>query len=411
MKFDTPTLFTGVMIADFAGAAVLLLFFVLWKARTRCCARSLLLWAAGMFIAGTGTFLVGARGTIPDSFSILAANALLILGLGLRRSGLAAFFGKPPRTWIAAAMAATWLALYQYPAFQQSFLARVNFVQGCLILCCLSMIWMAASDNREKLASARLLLLATLIEMAGYIWFAGHQNALLFEDFPTVFQQGFMTVFLMVELFARVLAIVLQVCLVVERSLLGFKEKANKDPLTGLPNRRAFRDGAETWITGQARPGKSFSLIMFDLDHFKSINDNFGHAMGDAVLQLFGRILRDSLGPDAIPGRIGGEEFVVFLPGEGRELALLTTQRICRKFSVECQEASGGKLQVSASVGLVTAGPGTGLDRAMEAADRGLYRAKRQGRSQVVTMDLAADGLLKRTTAATAFSALRRRIA
>jgi diguanylate cyclase (GGDEF)-like protein len=147
------------------------------------------------------------------------------------------------------------------------------------------------------------------------------------------------------------------------------------------------------------------------MDQFKSVNERFGQAMGDALLQLFARILKDTLVENAISGRVGGAGFAVFLPEGNKELAHLTAQRICRRFGLECQEASGGRLMVTASVGLVSASVSTPLERAMEAAEGGLHRAKKQGRAQIVTMDLAPNGRLIKDAKRTGFSVLRKKAA
>ncbi|WP_428672962.1 GGDEF domain-containing protein, partial [Roseibium sp.] len=177
-----------------------------------------------------------------------------------------------------------------------------------------------------------------------------------------------------------------------------------------LPNRRAFIDDAEAALAGPKAFEHKYSLIVFDMDALKSVNERYSHAMGDALLQLFSRILRDNLSGEAICGRIGGEKFAVFLSDCDREFALLTAQRICRRFKVDCREATGGRLAATVSVGMVTANCDTVFARAMEAAVNGLCKAKRQGKAQIVTMDLCSDGLLKRSTAA-AFSSLRRKAA
>ncbi|PVB63545.1 hypothetical protein DCO57_01760 [Labrenzia sp. 011] len=411
MNFDTPTLFASVMVAKLAGSAVLMLFFLFWKARCPACARSLVIWSCGMFLAGSGAFLIAMRGVIPDGVSILVANTLVILGVGLGRSGFLVFLGNRPVIWLNFAVAGLWVALCIYPPFFGSFQARVNFIQSYLILTCLSIVWVAFRQNREKLHTVRLLGVTTLIECTGYVWFTVNQNVMLYPDFPTAFRENFMTVYLVTILLAIVMTILLPACMIVERSLNGFREQANQDVLTGLANRRAFLNSAQGWMSEHATGSQAFSVIMLDLDKFKSVNDRFGHAMGDAVLQLFGRVLKDTLGVTAVSGRLGGEEFAVFLPDCDRETALLTAQRICRRFKVECREASDGKLAVTASAGVVSANGKVNLDRALEAADKGLYKAKRQGKAQIVTLDFTPDGGAQNSRVGEGFSSPRRKAA
>ncbi|WP_299813924.1 GGDEF domain-containing protein [uncultured Roseibium sp.] len=411
MTLDTPTLFTSVMVAKFAGSAILILFFLFWKARSAVCARSLLIWSCGMFLAGIGALLIAMRGVVPDGLSILAANTLVILGVGLGRSAFATFLGGRPAIWLNFAVAGVWIAFCLYPPFFGSFLARTNFVQSYLILTCLSIVWMAFRQNRDNLHTVRLLGVTTLIECLGYAWFTGNQNVLLYPDFQSAFPQGFMAVYLVTILLATVMAILLPACMVVERSLHGFREQASQDALTGLANRRYFLDGTQDWMSESRADGGTFSLIMLDLDGFKSVNDRYGHPMGDAVLQLFSRVLKDTLDVTAVPGRLGGEEFAVFLPDCSQEPALLTARRVCRRFSMECREASGGKLTVTASAGVVTASCNVTLERALEAADKGLYKAKRQGKAQIVTMDFSPEGELQNSVTEPAFSSQRKKAA
>lgn len=411
MTLDIPTLFTCIMIAEFAGSVILLVFYLFWPSRSMACSRSLALWSVGMFLAGCGTVLFALRGTAPDILSIVAANFLLILGTGIRRSGFAVFLGLRSHVWLFATIAFAWIVLYQFPEFRDNFIVRVNYVQSVMILSALWMVWMAFFENREKLYSARMLGMTTLVEAAAFMWYTVNQNILALPSFQSGYAEGFMSVYLLIVMFSIIMTIVLPASMVIERSQHGFREQALQDELTGLPNRRAFLNDAEDWISVNASPSGVYSLILFDMDQFKLVNERFNQAMGDALLQLFARILKDTLAENAVPGRVGGAEFAVFLPAGDKELANLTAQRICRRFGLECQEASGGRLIVTTSVGLVSAGVSTPLERAMEAAEGGLHRAKKQGSAQIVTMDLAPNGKLVKDAKTTGFSVLRKKAA
>ena len=115
MMLDTPTLFTCIMVAEFVGSAILFLFYLFWPGRSGACARSLALWSAGMLLAGFGTVLLAMRGGIPDVLSIVAANFLVILGTGMRRSGFAVFLGRRSHVWVFAALALSWLVFCTFP--------------------------------------------------------------------------------------------------------------------------------------------------------------------------------------------------------------------------------------------------------------------------------------------------------
>ena len=107
-----------------------------------------------------------------------------------------------------------------------------------------------------------------------------------------------------------------------ERAELRYMAAASIDPLTGVSNRRAFMETAEELLKAHASDKRPLSLILFDLDRFKSVNDNFGHAAGDTVLKRFADVARSSLRASDILGRPGGEEFAVLLPGSNKAAAL-----------------------------------------------------------------------------------------
>ena len=151
---------------------------------------------------------------------------------------------------------------------------------------------------------------------------------------------------------------------------------ATTDMLTGLPNRRAFMDRARRALE---REGAGV-LLLLDADHFKRINDQWGHGAGDAALVAIGGHLRAVLRPGDILGRLGGEEFAAFLPSTPLEQARGLGQRLCAPIAVE---GVPGALPVTLSVGAASARGGASLDRLMAQADRSLYRAKAEGRARM----------------------------
>lgn len=400
------------MIAQFAGSVVLFLFLVFWPGRTLACAKSLALWSSGLLLSGFGTFFLGQRGEIPDLLSIVAANFLVTLGIGLCCGGFAMFLGQRSRIWFFAMLAFVWLVLCAYPGFYESFIARMNYAQGALILSFSWVAWLAFKRNRENLYSAKLLGVTALIEVAAFVWCTVHQNLLNLPSFEASFPKSFMTVYLVTVLFCICMFALLPAAMVIERTLQGFRAKAFQDELTHLANRRAFLRDSEEWLwDSQEEKGKFYSVVLFSLDKLEDVNKKFSHAMGDALLQLFGRLLKDGVPGKAIPGRIGNAEFAVFLPEADQELAHLTAQRICRRFGVECKQASQGKLAGTASVGLVTTSSETLLDRAMEAAERGLQKAQKKGAAQIVAVNLSSNGREIRDAKLIGFSSLRKKAA
>lgn len=154
------------------------------------------------------------------------------------------------------------------------------------------------------------------------------------------------------------------------------------DQLTGLNNRRYFDDHFEVERAKVKRYGNALCLIMIDIDHFKPVNDKFGHQVGDLVLKEFSLVLRKSIRSSDILSRWGGEEFIILLPGTTMSNSLLIAEKI-RKAIAGRQFAKIGKL--SASFGVSEVNTKTASNReAIHHADEALYQAKRNGRNQVV---------------------------
>jgi len=181
---------------------------------------------------------------------------------------------------------------------------------------------------------------------------------------------------------------VFMVVLARERIELGYKQASRLDELTGIANRRAFFERAERLLRRCYEGGSSCSVIVFDLDHFKQINDTRGHAAGDRVLRTFADIARATLRPNDLFGRHGGEEFAVILPGTGAEVAYVIAERVRQAFATTSEDPDVAASHPTVSAGVATVTGETGLEAVMEIADRALYRAKRLGRNRVECPDL-----------------------
>lgn len=161
---------------------------------------------------------------------------------------------------------------------------------------------------------------------------------------------------------------------------------ATTDALTGLLNRRAFHDalGRENLLS--ERHTYPWSLLLLDADHFKRVNDTYGHAAGDAILQGFARVLGKVARRSDIVGRWGGEEFVVALPHTGAPGARVAAERVRRAIAAEAFPIPGGEpLRMTASVGVATATASVPIESIIAAADEAMYAAKARGRNRVET--------------------------
>jgi diguanylate cyclase (GGDEF)-like protein len=169
---------------------------------------------------------------------------------------------------------------------------------------------------------------------------------------------------------------------VFENAYRQVREAADRDPLTGLANRRCLNRLLEHHLKEWENSRQPFSVIMADLDHFKEVNDTFGHVVGDQVLVKFAACLQTQCRPIDLVARFGGEEFVVLLPHEEVETAAYIAERL-RQNIVMTAVNELGQRHLTASFGVAQTASGDSVHRLLQRADAALYRAKSLGRDRV----------------------------
>jgi diguanylate cyclase (GGDEF)-like protein len=168
-------------------------------------------------------------------------------------------------------------------------------------------------------------------------------------------------------------------------------EETRLDSLTGLHNRRAFEEMIQREVLLAARDNTPLTLLMMDLDHFKQLNDTWGHALGDRALRTFGGVLLTVTGSRDAVARLGGEEFAILLPGRSPRSALSLAERL--RATVEGLRLSEGEelVRFTVSIGLSSLQPGeAGFEPMLRRADRALYKVKRSGRNRVLLAETEA---------------------
>jgi len=178
----------------------------------------------------------------------------------------------------------------------------------------------------------------------------------------------------------------LQLNMTKERTELKHKINSLIDPLSGVANRRAFLERAGNLLARLKTDQEPLAMLLFDLDRFKQINDRYGHAVGDAVLQAFAGSASATLGSDVLFARIGGEEFASCLPVGDLDEAYAIADRVRRNFVAAAAHFGSDDLTPSVSAG-VTLGrdPQATVTDLLSVVDRALYRAKEHGRNRVET--------------------------
>ncbi len=174
----------------------------------------------------------------------------------------------------------------------------------------------------------------------------------------------------------------------IRESLSQSEERAKTDTLTGLPNRRALEEFFRKVQAEAMEKGQPLSVLLIDIDHFKKFNDNFGHGVGDQVLRLVAKALRERVRDIDLPARYGGEELIAVLPGADLATCAAAAERI-RRSICECKitrRSTGEELPgITVSIGVGQFQPGEPMESLVDRCDRALYQAKKCGRNRVVT--------------------------
>jgi diguanylate cyclase (GGDEF)-like protein len=178
-----------------------------------------------------------------------------------------------------------------------------------------------------------------------------------------------------------------------EQQNLKLKEQATTDALTGLSNRAKFDQFFREQFTAAAVAGRSLSLLMIDVDKFKSVNDKHGHPTGDEVLRQIGKLLRTAARAQDLAARYGGEEMSLVLPGTGKATAAAIAESIRRTVAAKPIKTESTALPITVSIGVATLEPGSPLKQPahlLKAADLAVYAAKHGGRNCVKVFSLPA---------------------
>ena len=206
----------------------------------------------------------------------------------------------------------------------------------------------------------------------------GHVDLSDSERFRTVFQ--YVVLSSIVMLVMRAFGVLMLANAYITAELRHFAER---DPLTSVYNRRSFMTLLDKSVNLMQRMHSPLSLLGLDLDHFKRINDTWGHGSGDQALRHFVQLVSDHLRNEDVIGRVGGEEFLIFLPNTGLEAAAGVAERL--RALIEAQPVAGphGPIALTVSIGVTLIAQGEAQEAALQRVDEAMYRAKAKGRNRV----------------------------
>lgn len=381
MQLDIRTLTFNLLL--FALVFAVGIYFV---QRSQPGVRGLRWWAAANAVGGIGFMLLSLRGLIPDFLSIVLANCLLLAALFCFHEGIARFRGRPnPRPWLGPLLLAILaLLLFRYTYILPSIATRIVVVALLTSVPAVMAARLLAADVPPKLRSSHWFTASAFIQFAALsIGRALHTLTAPPADLMSagpVHALYFLSIFflLVVATFGSVWMTTVFLATELER-------QARTDPLTGAMNRLALTENIAREISRARRGDRPLSLLMFDLDHFKLLNDRLGHQAGDRALHAVARLTHHELRASDILARYGGEEFVAVLPDTDKAHAAETAERLRRRIEAQRIDHGDGAV-LTASFGVASfPQDGTDLDGLVARADAMLYAAKQAGRNRVAS--------------------------
>jgi len=339
-------------------------------------------WSAALLLLFAGGLLVAGRGKLPNVVSISVSSFLLWSGLYLAYVGTQRFFGAKPRIapWMALitglALVQLWFSLVE-PSY------HMRLVLSTVVTACLAGVHAWLIFRQGSITFARGLAVGVLLFLFGaqvmrLVTSFSAPFPLNAEFFDTsALQLTYITSFA----FSVLLFSISAVLMATDRLRIELEHLANHDSLTNALTRRHMDDACRSELERCRRHGRSMALLIMDLDHFKEVNDTYGHQAGDQALINFvagvNALLR---GPDQL-GRFGGEEFVALLPDTSLDEAISVAERIRDACTLAGQAPA-----CTVSIGVTTnRKDNDSVDTLLARADAALYRAKAAGRNRVET--------------------------
>ncbi len=379
VSLDLNTLF---LVTIYVEAILGLLLLFAWVQNSEI--QAVAWWGSAHLLRAGSITMFGMYGQLPDVFSIDLANVILLTSFAATWTGARIFDGGEPAPVGIVAGAALWLFVSRLPMFDASMEFRALLSAGIIA----SYTWLAAAEFRRGRAEPLVSRLPAIFMLFahGALFLLRPPLAALLPWSPNnqVFGSVWLTVLSSEALMFTISIAFILLAMAKERAEQSHKTAALVDPLTGLVNRRGFFQESRRIIKRQADNPQLAAVMLIDLDNFKSINDRYGHAVGDKVLQIFAETAVQAVRPSDFVGRLGGEEFAAVLYNVGRERAMIIAERMRTSFAEATSMVGDRAVSATASVGMVFSDRAEfDLSELLIQADKALYEAKERGRNRV----------------------------
>ncbi len=344
-------------------------------------------WAAALLVNAFGHLLLVLRGQVPDLLSVVVGNTLLSGVLVAMIAAIYQFHGRPIRWWLL--LAPTALVMASVTVFIDNFPARVGLVGMTIGL---QSVWAlaAALQRRHATVGRGQWLLVAGLALEALVLVGRSVVAISVPDAElNILQSSSMqTLTFLATFFVVLVSSMGFVFMSRDRADENNRVMAALDPLTGVANRRSLIAALDRDAARAVRTREPIALMMVDIDHFKHVNDQYGHPVGDQVLCSVVNVLRQRVRAQDLVGRYGGEEFMVLLPDTGLLGAEQLARELCKAVEVSrCRVdgVEGDGIAVTVSIGVFGGRleSGDSWDMLIAAADRALYQAKKNGRNRV----------------------------
>ncbi len=379
MSLDINTLF---LVTIYVEAMLGLLLLFAWVQNAPITAVAW--WGGAHLLRAASIVLFGLYGSVSDLISIDLANAVLFTTFAVTWTGARVFDGRAWSPVGLLAGAVLWLLLCRTPIVTESIEARVFISSGIIT----TYTWLAAYEfwrGRSEPLVSRWPAIFMLFAHGALFLLRTPLNAILpWSANSHVFESVWMTVLSFEALLVTIAIAFILLAMAKERTELLHKTASLVDPLTGIPNRRAFMETADSRALRHESNTKPAAVLLIDLDHFKQINDAFGHGVGDRVLQVFAETAAGGITSGDLVARLGGEEFAVLLDDCDAQKAVAVAERIRADFAMFAAEVDGCAVNGTVSVGVALCEQGPlDVSAALAQADQALYHAKQRGRNRV----------------------------
>jgi len=408
MKLDISTLF---LVTIYVEAILGLLLLFAWAQNTSI--HGVAWWGFGHLFRAGSVVLFGMYGSAPNLVTIDLANAVLFTSYAVTWTGARVFGGRPVEPVYLVTGAVLWLLICRLPWLSDSLELRVLLASGIIA----AYTWLTAFEfwrgRDEALVSRWPAIFMLFAHGALFLLRTPLVAVLPWLSVSDIYGSVWLTVLSFEAVLFTISIAFILLAMAKERTELRHKTAAMIDPLTGLSNRRSFMEDAVHLRDRHRSNPKPVTVLLMDMDHFKSINDRFGHAVGDQVLEVFAESTQQSIRSSDLIGRLGGEEFAAVLYDLSREKAFAVAERIRASFADAALEVNDHPIAATVSIGLAHCElEAFELDEMLARADRALYTAKERGRNRIETASLDLyRGRDERSEAAGAMAATSRQSA